>query len=269
MAQGMTQICTSFGVIGGSGMLGSAIVRGLLQAGCVARGGLWIANRSGEAGPFEDGQVRVTTDARELAAACETVLYCVPPDAAEDWRIEAPDRLVLSVMAGVTRERLEEISGASRVVRAMSSPAAAMRLAYSPWIASSAVTEADRAQVRLLLGAIGLEDEVAREDHVDQFTALTGPVPGFVAFFAEAMQDYATGTGIAPEIADRAIRQLFLAAGRMLAEDPMPAAAHVQEMIDYAGTTAAGLEVMRDGPIREAVAKGLAAAYVRTRALPG
>ena len=263
----MTRTVGSLGVIGGSGMLGAAIVKGLLEAGCVARDGLWIANRSGSTGGLDDRRVRVTTDASELAAACDTVLYCVPPAAAREWRIDAPDRLVLSVMAGVTRETLAEISGASRVVRAMSNPAAARRLAYSPWIPSAAVTAAEKAQVRRLLGAIGLEDEVADEDHIDQFTALTGPVPGFVAFFAEAMQDYARDAGIPPRIADRAIRQLFHAAGRMLSEEPMSAADHVQDMIDYAGTTAAGLQVMRDGPIKRAVVQGLAAAHARARSI--
>jgi len=263
------EMCESLGVIGGSGMLGGAIVRGLIDAGCVAPGGLWIANRRGEAGTFAAEGVRATSDPMELAAACRIVLYCVPPAVAEDWRIDAPDRLILSVMAGVTRERLAQITGARRIVRAMSSPAAARRLAYSPWIASDAVTAADRARVRVLLGAIGREDEVAEEDHIDQFTAMTGPVPGFVAFFAEAMQDYALRAGIPEPVADRAIRQLFLAAGQMLAEDPAPARAQVQQMIDYAGTTAAGLEVMRAGPIREAVAEALAAAHARARSIGG
>ncbi len=249
--------CESFGVIGGSGMLGSAILRGLLAAGCVAPRGLWIANRRGSAGEFGAHGVRATTDPQELAHMCSTILYCVPPAVAEDWRIDAPDRLVLSVMAGVTRARLAQISGASRIVRAMSSPAAARRLAYSPWIASDAVTAADRSQVRLLLGAIGLEDEVPDEDHIAQFTALTGPVPGFVAFFAEVMQTYATGCGIPEEIADRAMRQLFLASGQMLAEDPMTASEQVQQMIDYAGTTAAGIEIMRAGPIRSGCGRGI------------
>lgn len=257
------------GVIGGSGMLGSAIVRGLLASGRVEPGGIWIANRSGTAGDLEAAGVRATTEAGDLARACETVLYCVPPAAVDGWRIDAPDRLVLSVMAGVTRARLAEISGATRIVRAMSSPAAERRLAFSPWIASTSVTEADRARVRLLFGAIGLEDEVTDEAHIDQFTALTGPVPGFVAFFAETMQAYAVEAGIPATVADRAIRQLFLAGGQMLAEGQMTASDHVQQMIDYAGTTAAGLEVMRAGPIGGAVTEGLAAAYVRSRGIGG
>ena len=47
----------------------------------------------------------------------------------------------------------------------------------------------------------------------------------------------------------------------MMAPDDWPPAAQVQEMIDYAGTTAAGLNVLRRGPMAEAVDQALEAAY--------
>ncbi|MFZ1340469.1 MAG: hypothetical protein WAS26_15625 [Paracoccaceae bacterium] len=81
----------------------------------------------------------------------------------------------------------------------MSSPAAALGLAYSPWVASDAVTEADRLLLHALLDPCGASDEVADEGHLDIFTAMTGPVPGFVAYFAASMIDYATAQGILPQ----------------------------------------------------------------------
>ena len=109
------------------------------------------------------------------------------------------DKLVLSVMAGVTIEQMAKQTGARRVIRAMSSPAAELSLAYSPWCASPAVTSHDRDTARTLFEACGKTDEVANEDQIDYFTALTGPVPGFVAFFADSMIADAIARGVPKE----------------------------------------------------------------------
>ena len=256
----------SVGIVGGSGMLGSAIARGLLESGAVAPERLWISNRSGQALDFGvAGGPRVTTRNQELVEACELVLLSVPPALVEAMAIDARDRLVVSVMAGVTIERIAALTQASRIARAMSSPAAGIRLAYSPWCASPALDETDKALVRSLFEACGRTDEVPDEDQIDCFTAMTGPVPGFVAFYADCMVNYAVARGIEPAVAETAIRQLFHASGVMLAQSAPSPAEQVREMIDYAGTTAAGLEAMRDSPLSEAIERGLDAAVRRAK----
>lgn len=264
----MSRELRAIGIIGGTGALGSAIARAILDRGPVEAGNLWISSRSGRApAALEGAGLRTTSDNRTLVDRCDLVLLCVPPASAAEIGIEARDRLVVSVMAGVTIERIRALTGAARVARAMSSPAAGRGLAYSPWVAGPGVDEDDRRHVAALLSACGRMDELTDEAQLDLFTAMTGPVPGFVAFFAQCMADYATARGVAPDIADRAVRQLFLAAGETMAEGAARPAEHVREMIDYAGTTAAGLEAMRASPIAEAVAEGLDAAVARARSI--
>ncbi len=258
----------TIGIVGGTGMLGKAIARAILHKKVVPPERLWISNRSGAAEGFADHPaLNVTTSIQELADACDVILLSVPPASAAEIAMDAADSLVLSVMAGISLDELKRITGASRVIRAMSSPAAEESLAYSPWCASPEVTSNDRARAMTVFGACGLTDQVESEAHIECFTAMTGPVPGFVAFFAEAMVEYAVGKGIPPEIADRAIRQLFLGAGTLMSESAMTPADHVRQMIDYAGTTAAGLEAMKRSSIAIEISEGLDAAVTRTRSI--
>lgn len=262
----MTSEQTRIGLIGGTGMLGTAIARALLARKAVAAADLWISGRSAQTpthGPMAG--VNSTQDNQALVAACDVILLCVPPAELVNLRIDAGDRLVVSVMAGVPIDRLRQATGARRVVRAMSSPAAGLGLAYSPWTASAEVGAQDRATVHRLFAACGLTDEVTDEAQIDFFTALTGPVPGFVAFFAASMADHAVKSGIAPQIADRAVRQLFRASGEMMAQGTATPGDHVREMIDYAGTTAAGLTAMQDAALPETIAAGLDAATAMAR----
>jgi pyrroline-5-carboxylate reductase len=264
----MERLNVTLGIVGGSGMLGKAIARGLVKSGAVDAERLWVSNRTGARAGFTDmPSVTTTSDNVSLAGASDVILLCVPPAMAGEIGISVPNKLVISVMAGVSLGRLADLTGASRVVRAMTSPAAEMRLAFSPWIASGKVSDKDKALVTALLSAVGTEAEVADEGVIELFTAMTGPVPGFVAFFADCMAQYAVARGVAPDTADRAVRQLFLASGRMLAEGAATPADHVREMIDYAGTTAAGLEAMRASGIADDIARGLDAAVARTRTM--
>ncbi|MCS0502455.1 pyrroline-5-carboxylate reductase family protein [Ancylobacter mangrovi] len=254
----------------GCGQLGGAIAGALLRADVVAPGELWICNRSGPAGELAAHEgVHWTRDPQELAARCASVLLALPPAAGRRLRLDVPDRLVVSVMAGIDTGQLRAIGNSARVVRAISNPAAAIGLAYSPWFAPGGLSPPDRATVLRLFEACGTTDEVPAESQIDCFTALTGPVPGFVAYFAECMQAYAQGQGVEPEVAARAVRQLFLAAGRMMAASDTPPAGFVQEMVDYAGTTAAGLEAMRASPLSWLVAEGLEAARRRCLTIGG
>jgi pyrroline-5-carboxylate reductase len=250
--------------LAGNGQLGGAIGRTLLRTGFVDPNELWIFNRSGSRKGFEAAEgVRWTTELQALADHCDVILLALPPAAASVVGFRGAGRLVISVMAGIGCDRLTEISGTSRVVRAMSNPAAEISLAYSPWYAAAAVDGDDRAVVRALFSACGATDEVPSEDQIDVFTAITGPVPGFVAFFADSMVRYAEMRGVAPGIAERAVKQLFMAAGEMMASSPQSAAAHVKAMIDYAGTTAAGLLDLQASGIAAAIARGLDAARLR------
>jgi pyrroline-5-carboxylate reductase len=258
----------TIGIIGGSGMLGSAILTALLESAAFKQSIFWISNRSGNGSGVEQrSTIHFTKDNQELADACDVIILSVPPARFPDIDIRAANRLVISVMAGVTIDEMKSKTAAVRVIRAMSSPAASLAMAYSPWIASSEVSSDNRDVMRKIFGACGTTDEVFDEQQIDHFTAMTGPVPGFVAYFAKCMVDHATSQGIAPDVADRAIRQLFVAGGTMLAADRASPADHVRWMIEYAGTTAAGLIAMERSNLSKTISDGLLAAADKARSI--
>lgn len=254
------------GIVGGTGQLGGAIARALLRTGFLAPEQLWISSRSGNNSLFEEASgVRFTTRNQELVDACQIVIVSVPPHLLAAVDIHAEDRLVISVMAGVSIKQIRQHTQANRVVRAMSNPAADTGLAYSPWCASNDLTDEDRELTRRLFETCGLTDEVHDEEQIGRFTAITGPVPGFVAYYADCMVEYAVKNGIESAIANRAIRQLFLAGGVVMSKSESSPGQHVGEMINYAGTTAAGLEAMKASPLAKSIEQGLEAAYQKTR----
>lgn len=251
----------------GTGALGAAMARAMLRRGAVTAETLVLCNRSGRADGFAEWPgLRVMTTPQALTDA-EMLLLALPPAELPRLALDAADRPVLSVIAGATVAQLAARTGSRRILRAMSSPAAEAGLAFSPVFASPAATAADRAAAARLLAACGAVEFVDDEAQLDHFAAITGPVPGFVAFFARCVVDHAVRAGIAPDVADRAVRQLFLAAGEAMARGAMTPAEHVRAMIDYAGVTAAGLTLLEASDVAEAVHRGLDAAAARARTI--
>lgn len=254
----------------GTGMLGGAIARRLAETRGEGAEPVVVAGRGLPPGRLDGiAGVREAEGPRAAVAGAEVVILAVPPAEVARLAIDCPGALVVSVMAGVTMARLADLTGAARIARAMCNPAAVSGLAYTPWVASGFVTDEDRAVLRGLFLRLGAEDEVADEALIDLFTALTGPVPGLLAEVARGMIAHAVRRGVPPGVADRAVRQLFLASGHVLAEGRETAADHVQAMLDYAGTTAAALESLRALPLDEALGAALDAAAERARTIAG
>ena len=256
------------GIIGGTGQLGSALALGWLESGILAQENLWISNRSGRTSVFEKWpEVNCTSSNQKLADNCNVIILSVPPALSGSIGITVPDKLVISVMAGVSHEQISVLTGSRKVVRAMSSPAAHGRLAYSPWFSRSQLSIEDREHVRSLLSSVGASDEVPEEDQIEAFTVLTGPVPGFAAFFADCMVQYAITHSITPEIAEKAVNQLLFASSQIMSAEKRSPAAYVQEMVDYKGTTAAGLLKLKDLGVAQLFAEGLEASADRVRTI--
>jgi pyrroline-5-carboxylate reductase len=62
------------------------------------------------------------------------------------------------------------------------------------------------------------------------------------------------------QVAERAVRGVVVGASQLLGRDGMPPAEMLQAMLDYRGTTAAGLQAMIDTGFKTAVDAGLDAA---------
>jgi pyrroline-5-carboxylate reductase len=255
----------TLGIIGGNGWIGGAVARAVVEKGLLSPGGLTLSCR-GTPPDWLPG-AHWTRDNQALADRSDVVILSVRPG---DWpaiEIAAPDRLVISVMAGVSLAEIAARSRSARVVRALPNAAAEVRRSYTPWTGTEAVTGADRDFVRRLLATFGAEDEVATEPEVDYMTGLSGTGPAYPALLAVAMMRDAEANGLPPEVARRAVMAMFVGMGRLLernGEDPEDT---VAAFVDYGGVTAAGIAAMRAAGFDTAVAAGLAAALEKSRAL--
>ena len=253
------------GIIGGSGWIGRSLLQAMLGKGVLAADKLAISNTSGKH-PFPDQwpQVKVLRDNQALAEACEVLIISVRPEQFSAVSIDAPNALIISMMVGISLQRLQDCTGSQRIIRAMPNAALEIGRGYIPWCASEAVSTEDKILARSLFASAGQTDEVADETLLDYLTGLSGTGPAYPALLAEALMEHALQKGLPAEVARRAANAVVVNASQMISRG-RSSEALIQSLMDYKGVTAAGLREMIKCGFKQVVASGLDQAELKAQ----
>ncbi|MDS9469516.1 pyrroline-5-carboxylate reductase dimerization domain-containing protein [Paracoccus sp. MBLB3053] len=249
------------GIVGGTGWLGSALGRAVLEKGVLQPQNLSILNRTGPQDSYFGHRVHWPADLAGLISESDVIVLSIRPQDWEGLGLLAGDRLVISFMAGIGMNRLAACGG--RILRAMPNAAAAIGRSYTPFVAAEGVSASDRATAMALLGAFGATEELPDEAQLDLMTAVSGAGPAYPALLAMVLAQFLTARGVAPEVAERAALNVVRDCPALIGAESGAAGAMVQTFLDYAGTTAAGLLAARNSGFESALTAGLDAALTR------
>jgi len=254
--------------------MASAIVGGVLKAGLYRAADI-IA---GEIDPGRREQVSseygITTVERNLEAAAAApvlVLAVKPqnlPQVSEDLRGQMPhDPLVLSILAGCSIEKLHTYLGVGLpVVRAMPNLPAQIGKGISALASSEEVSPEQLNLARSIFSTVG-EILSIPETLMDSVTALSASGPGFVYRLMEAFASAGERLGLPKATAQRLTLHTFIGAASLLSESGQTPAELREKVSSPGGTTAAGLEVMKQERIDNLIRQVLARAHDRAREL--
>lgn len=248
--------------------MGAALLGGLLAAGrdpaTLAVSEALAARRDELAARFP--AVRVSAAVTSATAA---VLAVKPGDvaAAACAAVAAGARRLLSIAAGVPTAAIEAAVAdpAVAVVRAMPNTPALVGEGASAIAAGAGAGDADLAWAEEVLGAVGLVVRVAEAD-LDAVTALSGSGPAYLFFVAEALIAAGVEAGLSADLATALTTQLLVGSARLLADRGDPAALRAM-VTSPGGTTAAGIAVLDERGVRDALRAAVAAAARRSREL--
>lgn len=258
----------------GGGVMGEAIIRGLLSGALVAPEQIVVSD------PVEARRndlcsslgISATADNAEAAAQADVVVFAVKPqvlgkvlEGLKD-RVR-PETLVVSIVAGARISAYVEALGTPAVVRVMPNTPGQVGQGASLWTATPTTSEAQLAQARALVSALGVEVYSNKEDDVDMATALSGSGPAYVFLFIEALTDAGVQMGLAHDVAATLALQTVLGSAVYARETGEHPAILRNRVTSPGGTTAAALFEMERGGLRATIAQAVVAAYQRAREL--
>lgn len=260
----------------GAGVMAQAMIAGLLRENLIAPQNIIASAPRPERGQelAQRYEIQTTTDNVEAIAGREIVILSVKPQLIGEVLAElqgkiAPDALVLSIVAGVTIQRIEQGLQHKAVVRVMPNTPARISHGMSVWMPTPETTEAQREQARTILNALGEEYEVDHEYFLDMATALSGTGPAYVFLFMEAMIDAGVHLGFSRRVSEQLVLQTMegsIAFARRYQKHPV----ELRNMVTSpGGTTAEALYQLEKGGFRTVLSKAIWAAYQKSRYLGG
>jgi pyrroline-5-carboxylate reductase len=260
----------------GSGVMGEAIIKGLLTKGVVDSDDVVASDPVAQRREQIESAYRVATTEDNLAAArgAEIVILCVKPQVSGPVISELSgsireSSLVLSIMAGVPVAALRAGLQHDRIVRSIPNTPAQIGMGATVWTATVEVTAQQREWTAEILGALGEHVPVSDEHYLDMATGLSGSGPGFVFLLIEALIDAGVYIGFGRDDAEKLVLQTMEGSVALMRTTGSHPADLRNRVTSPAGTTAAGLYELEAGGVRAAIQRAVQAAYLRSEQLGG
>ena len=178
------------------------------------------------------------------------------------------DKLVVSIAAGVTLDRLSSWLPDARLIRVMPNTPCLVSEMAAGFSLGATATDRDSTIVGDLLGALGVALEV-KEEHLDAVTALSGSGPAFFAGLLQAFIDAGQFCGLPIEVARELTLQTAKGTAVLLQERGWEPMQLIEMVSSPGGTTVAGRGVLESSDIPEVIANTIKAATARGQELAG
>lgn len=260
-------------IIGG-GNMGMTYAQSLLRAHLVAEDSMMILEKSPEkAAELRKRKIGQVHDRAEdcLTGADLIILAVKPQDApalfASLRPLVDPQQLFLSIMAGVTIQRITAALGADKIIRAMPNLPAQIGMGMTAYTASEAVTRIELVMVQNLLNTTGKAIYVGDEELINATTAISGSGPAYVFYFMEAMMEAARRMGFDPAQSELLVSQTFRGAVELFSKNDFTCSDWIQRVSSRGGTTEAAMNAFRETTVFEDIVSGAQAALERAKEL--
>ncbi len=258
----------TLGFIGG-GKMATAMIKGLLGRGYLREKILVSDPDPGRRQELAGLGVTTYDDNRELPPQADGLILAVKPQVAPEVlrALTFPRPLpLLSIVAGLSTARLEELAPGMRVLRAMPNVPALIQEGITVLTAGKSAGEDDLKWGEQILTALGRVVR-APEEQMNAVTALSGSGPGFVFRFLEALVDAGVLTGLPRALAAELAVRTVLGSAKMWAELGEHPASLRDMVTSPGGTTIHGLLELEAGGFAGLIMKAVCAAKKRAEEL--
>lgn len=263
-AQPLLPAGRTFGVVG-AGVMGRALLKGLLQTGQVQPEAVWASTKT-EASAEEVAQelgIRAARDYRDFVPEAGIILLAVKPNQAAkvaEYLLSAGlrnDTLLISVLAGVSTERFASLFHLRNpFVRAMPNTPCLVGQGITVYCGGQWTEAHHLAVAERVFRSVGKALEV-EEHYFNAITALSGSGPAYMYLVMEALADAGVRVGLPRDLAMELVSQTMLGSARMVQESGRHPAALRDDVTTPAGCTIGGLLMLEDGKIRSVLARAV------------
>ncbi|MHA3049687.1 pyrroline-5-carboxylate reductase [Acinetobacter sp. ANC 4639] len=255
----------------GGGNMAQALIGGLISRG-LSENQIQVADPVEQIRSIlQEKNIAVFTDNAKAIENADVVVLAVKPqvlvDVLKPLQGLFKDKLIISIVAGVTIEIIAALTGTQRIVRVMPNTPALVQTGAHGMYADASVSQEDRNLTGKILAATGLGLWVNTEAQIDAVTAVSGSGPAYFFYLMESMIRAGKNMGLDEKVAAALTLQTALGAAQMaISSDKTPAELR-KNVTSPNGTTQAALEVFDRAQVSQSIQTALAAAQKRSQEL--
>ncbi|MDE2025930.1 MAG: pyrroline-5-carboxylate reductase [Patescibacteria group bacterium] len=236
----------------GTGNMGQAIAQGLLNKRMVTQDQLILTNSK-------------TQNNKKAVAKADIVILAIKPQMASvvmsEIKNEVKEQLLISIMAGITIDAIQQAFGRKvAVVRVMPNLGAKVGKSMSVWVKSKEVAEMHESIVKAILGAIGIQLELQKEEQINIATAISGSGPAYFFYLTELIENAAENLGLTHGEAAMLVKQTLLGSAELLKLSNQSAGELRHAVTSKGGTTEAAIDTFQKAGLEGTIEKGIFAA---------
>ncbi|MBT3835576.1 pyrroline-5-carboxylate reductase [Candidatus Peribacteria bacterium] len=278
----------------GAGNMGGAMFRGLIES--FEKDQISICDKNQEKlDALNIGNV----DIEQTLSNANTVIFAVKPQSFEECisgiETNLSDKLVISIMAGISLEGLQNRTKSKRVIRSMPNICSQVGEGITAWIASQDVSDDDKEITKKIFEAVGRQVEIDNEEMIDTISATTGAGPAYFFLLCELLAKNLEKLGFSEDDAKTLSEQTFVGSAALLAskkslstrcaflehqpmadverqhnslEESSLSAKELRESVtSKGGITQAALETFKEAGLNQIIEKAITAAIKRSKEL--
>jgi pyrroline-5-carboxylate reductase len=250
--------------------MAEAILSRLLAIGIYQPAAIMVSDLLDTRRNFLNQQYQVqVTDRNQDVVKADTILLAVKPQALQSavagLDIKA-DRLIISILAGVTLRQLSDIFPKQAILRTMPNTPATVGAGITALAGNAAMTDEHYQTANAIFQAVGKVVRVS-ESQLDAVTGLSGSGPAYVAIMVEALADGGVAAGLPRPIAQELALQTVLGTAQLLDQQQLHPAICKDRVTSPGGTTIAGIRALEQGGFRSTLIEAVLAAANRSQEL--
>jgi pyrroline-5-carboxylate reductase len=254
----------------GAGNMGLTYAEGMSKSKLLDKKNIMVLDKSEE--KFEELNEISHFDAFKELDECvpkaDIIFIAVKPYHAESLfktikPLVNPGQILVSIMAGVTIPRIKEITGLTKVVRAMPNLPAKIGKGLTSYVASKDVSRIEKLTVESLLGTTGKSIEVSNEKLIDASTGISGSGPAYVFYFMQSMMEAALQMGFSKNDSTVLVSQTFTGAVELFNQSNLSPDSWMEKVASKGGTTRAALDSMEHNNVNQLIKDAAFAAFNR------
>ncbi len=249
----------TFGFIG-FGKMANAVCKGIINSGFIKKESIYAYDINFEhleecAKSLGINPVREEID---VLKNVDTLLIATKPfvvnDVIEKIKDNVGNKLVISILAGITTETYENSLKGARIVRVMPNTPAMVNEGMSVVCGGKTANNTDLEFVKELFSKLG-KSIILEEDKINAVTAVSGSGPAFYYYIIDLIAKAGEKLGLSYETSLQLSAQTALGASKMILETKIPPKDLIKAVTTPNGTTAEGNKVLIESDIDEILFK--------------